>query len=69
VFLANQSVALVQDNAGLRESLVVLLDGNPGFRCTGAFAFGEAAIEGTSGLAADVILMDMPNKSSNGSAG
>lgn len=59
------SVALVEDNSGLRESLAVLLAGTPGFRCSGSFNSAEAALEGLPKLAPDVVLMDihLPNLS------
>jgi DNA-binding NarL/FixJ family response regulator len=53
------SVALVEDNDGLRESLSVLLDSTPGFRCVGAFRSGEAALRGLPAAAPDVVLMDI----------
>lgn len=52
-------VALVEDNDGLRESLGVLLNGSPGFRCAGAFASAEAALEGLPRLSPQVVLMDI----------
>jgi DNA-binding NarL/FixJ family response regulator len=59
------SVALVEDNAGLRESLAVLLSGTPGFRCVGAFPSAEAALAALPMLKPDVTLMDihLPNMS------
>jgi DNA-binding NarL/FixJ family response regulator len=56
---ANVSVALVEDNAGLRESLVILLNGTSGFQCVGAFATAEEALEGIPPLRPDVVLMDI----------
>src|SRR5579862_5306827 len=53
------SVALVDDNAGLRESLAVLLDGTPGFKCVGAAASAEAALATLPGLLPAVVLMDI----------
>ena len=52
-------VALVEDNAGLRESLAVLLTGTPGFKCVGGFGSAEAAIETLPKLSPDVVLMDI----------
>jgi DNA-binding NarL/FixJ family response regulator len=59
------SVALVEDNSGLRESLSVLLSGTPGFKCVGAFCSAEAALEALPDLKPDVVLMDihLPNMS------
>ena len=53
------SVALVEDNDGLRESLTTLLESTPGFRCSGAFRSAEAALRGIPGASPDVVLMDI----------
>jgi len=53
------NVALVEDSAGLRESLAVLLTGTSGFRCAGAFPTAEAALKDLPSLAPDVVLMDI----------
>jgi DNA-binding NarL/FixJ family response regulator len=53
------SVALVEDSAGLREALCVLLNGTPGFRCAGAFASAETGLKGIPRLSPDVVLMDI----------
>src|SRR5579859_103670 len=52
-------VALVEDSVGVRESLGVLLDGTPGFKCIGGFGSAEAAIEALPKLCPDVVLMDI----------
>ncbi|MFO1499892.1 MAG: response regulator transcription factor [Verrucomicrobiota bacterium] len=52
-------VALVEDNAGLRESLAVLLNGTPGFVCAGSIASAEAALARVPELSPDVVLMDI----------
>lgn len=59
------SVALVEDSAGLRESMAALLNGTPGFCCARTFATAEAALKELPGLAPDVVLMDihLPRKS------
>jgi DNA-binding NarL/FixJ family response regulator len=58
-------VGLVEDNAGLRESLTVLLDGTPGFQCVAAVASAEAALEKLPAIQPAVVLMDihLPNMS------
>jgi len=56
---AKASVALVEDNTGVRESLVALIDGTPGFRCVGAYANAEAALQGLPGNWPDIVLMDI----------
>lgn len=59
------SVALVEDNAGLRESLAVLLNGTPGFRCVAAVGSAEAALATLPAKNPAVVLMDihLPNAS------
>jgi len=39
------SVAIVEDEAEIREGLRVLIDGSPGFRCSGAFGSMEEALK------------------------
>ena len=53
------TVALVEDNKGLRESLAVLLNGTPGFRCVGFFHSAEAALKEIPSLKPKVVLMDI----------
>lgn len=53
------SVALVEDRADWRESLVLLLQGTPGYRCVGAHASAEAALRELPALAPEVVLMDI----------
>ena len=48
-------VALVEDNAGFRESLCALINGTPGFRCAGAFATAEEGLKQIPPLAPDVV--------------
>lgn len=52
-------VALVEDNAGLRESLTVLIDGSDGFTCIGAFGNAEEALRRLPARKPDVVLMDV----------
>ncbi len=52
-------VALIEDWAGLRDSIQVLLSGTPGFRCVGAFGSAEEAIREVPRVSPDVILMDI----------
>lgn len=52
-------VAIVEDDARVRESLQVLLDGCGGFRCVGTFANGALALEGIPQNWPDVVLMDI----------
>ncbi len=53
------TVALVEDNAGLRNSLKLLLDETPGLRCDGAYVDAEEALRELPRRAADVVLMDI----------
>lgn len=53
------SVSIVEDNAGVREGLVALLQQTPGYRCTAAYANAESALEGLRSAIPDVVLMDI----------
>lgn len=53
------TVAIVEDDQGIRETLVRLLDGTPGFRCVGAFATGEEALQRLPKLSPAVVLVDI----------
>lgn len=53
------TVALVEDNATLRASLALILDGSPGFRCVGSFANGALAVPGLLTARPHVVLMDI----------
>jgi len=59
------SAAIVEDNAGVRRSLELLLADSPGFRCACACASAEEALQVIPRLAPDVVLMDihLPNRS------
>jgi len=59
------SVAIVEDNAGYRQSLEVLLSESPGFRCTVACASAEEALRLIPRDPPGVVLMDihLPNLS------
>lgn len=59
------SVAVVEDNAGVRRSLELMLNESPGFRCVCACASGEEALELIPRQVPDVLLMDihLPNRS------
>ncbi len=52
-------IALVEDHAELRESWAQVINRAPGFRCTGTFATGEAALEALPALKPAVVLMDL----------
>ncbi len=53
------SVAIVEDRDGLRESLAVLINGTPGFRCVGSFPSAEVALRDIPKVVPDVVLMDI----------
>lgn len=53
------SVALVEDNAGLRHSLGLLLEETPNLRGVGIYADAEEALRELPGRAPDVVLMDI----------
>lgn len=57
-------ICIVEDNTALRQNLELLLDGEPGFKVTGAFNNAEAALKflpksGTTILLADIDLPGM----------
>lgn len=56
---AKASVALVEDDTGVRESLAVLINGAPGFRCVGAYANAETALRHIPENWPDIVLMDI----------
>lgn len=53
------AVALVEDNDGLRDSLSVLLNGTPGFKCSGSYRTAELALKAIPSVQPDVVLMDI----------
>lgn len=59
------SVAIVEDSAGVRRSLELLLNESPGFRCVSASASAEEALQVIPRNPPDVVLMDihLPNRS------
>lgn len=52
-------VGVVEDDRGLREGLRLLIDGTPGFRCTGAWASAEDALYRMGSSRPDVLLLDI----------
>lgn len=59
------SVGIVEDNAGVRRSLEMMLNESPGFRCACACGSGEEALVSIPLHMPDVVLMDihLPNRS------
>lgn len=52
-------VALVEDDDKIRNNLIDLLERSEGFRCVGAYANAEDALEDIPGKAPDIVLMDI----------
>ena len=52
-------VAIVEDDGSTREGLRFLIDGSPGYRCTGAFECVEDALPAFAAEAPDVLLLDI----------
>lgn len=59
-------VCVVEDHAGLRQSLAALLNSTPGFACAGGFATAHSALSGIPPLRPEVVLMDLHLPGSNG---
>jgi DNA-binding NarL/FixJ family response regulator len=53
------SVAVVEDNAGLRHSLKSVLEDSPGFKCAGSFPSAEEALREIPRHPPEVVLMDI----------
>lgn len=53
------TVATVEDQRGIRDELVALLEETPGVRCSGAYRSMEEALHGFAREAPDVALMDI----------
>jgi DNA-binding NarL/FixJ family response regulator len=54
-----RTVAIVEDDAGIRDNLVALLNGSPGYRCLGACGSAEEALAQIPHWKPDVVLMDI----------
>jgi DNA-binding NarL/FixJ family response regulator len=63
------SVAVVEDDTGMREGLAMLIDATPGYRCAGSYGSVEQALESIGSAAADVMLLDINLPGIPGSAG
>src|SRR6059058_3754432 len=53
------TVAIVEDKAGIRKSLAVLINGSSGFQCLHTFPNAEVALEEMPKAWPDVVLMDI----------
>lgn len=54
-----RTVAIVEDDAGIRDNLVALLNGSPGYRCVGACGSAEESLAQIPHWRPDVVLMDI----------
>jgi len=63
------TVAIVEDQRTLREGFWMLIDGTPGFRCTGKFRTMEEALEKIGYELPDVLLSDIGLPGMNGIEG
>ena len=67
--MENIRVAIFEDNKHLRESLYYLINGTPGFSCTGAYPDCNDAVFQITKDTPDVILMDIEMPGLNGIQG
>lgn len=52
-------VAIVEDDAGVREGLSFLIEGSPGLHCAGSFDRAEAFLDAQGAIRSAVVLMDI----------
>lgn len=52
-------MAIVEDDASVRDAVRQLIDGTEGFRCTGAWSSAEDGLRGLAGAPSDVLLLDI----------
>lgn len=57
--MPNIKVAIVEDNASVREGLTVILNDSPGFKCICACGSAEEALRQLPAASPDVVLMDI----------
>jgi DNA-binding NarL/FixJ family response regulator len=62
-------VAIIEDQREVREGLAILINGTPGFRCTGSFRTMEDALRTLGGQLPDVILTDIGLPGMSGTEG
>jgi DNA-binding NarL/FixJ family response regulator len=60
------TVSIVEDNPGMREGFVALLNQAPGLRCLSSYATGEAAVAGIPTDKPEVALVDVNLPGMNG---
>ena len=56
---ADIRVGIIEDQRKFREYLAALIDGSPGFRCTGSFRSMEEALDHVNSELHDVVLVDI----------
>ncbi|MBI5726401.1 MAG: response regulator transcription factor [Ignavibacteriales bacterium] len=62
----NIKIAIVEDNAGIRESMALLINGSPGFSCLEVYGSAEEAVKELPHKQIDVVLMDINLPHMNG---
>ena len=62
-------MAIIEDQREVREGLAMLINGTPGFRCTGNFRTMEDALRTLNGQPPDVILTDIGLPGMSGTEG
>lgn len=55
----SRTIAIIEDDAGIRDNLVALLNASPGYRCVAACASGEEALADVPRARPNVVLMDI----------
>src|SRR6516162_7901725 len=60
------TVSIVDDEKGLRQSIMTFLNGSPGFKCISVYSNAESALKGLPGEKPDVVLMDINLGGMNG---
>ncbi|OOQ57596.1 response regulator transcription factor [Mucilaginibacter pedocola] len=60
------NIAIFEDNKLIREALQTIINGTPGFRCTGAFANVNQVLADVEFSRPDVVLMDIEMPGRNG---
>ena len=63
------AIAIVEDQAGIREGLAFLIDNTEGYRCTGSYGSVEDAISRMPSEPPDIVLMDIGLPGMNGIEG
>ncbi len=59
-------VFIIEDTVPIRQALELLLNGSPGYTCTGTAGSVEEVLDAPAGLAPDVVLLDVELPGMNG---